>query len=529
MDFLAGLAAPSLWQLTIALIFLPISSLLLYHLVLSPISRMLYYRRYGLSGTTFKPLVGDLLAVAKARKTSTEYFYAFWNEILGAKGDLAYFFLGPEFRLRTVDVELLKVMLTTQASSFIKPGLMKRVMGMILGNGLLLSEGKEWRRHREMISPAFNHLRMKDSVPLMAKAAQAVVTKWKAAHAKHAVDGAVEVDMHHEMSGTTLEIITRAAFGDIASNTEDSDKIYVAVNELLALSSTAVLSLRAFLPFFQYLPIPSNYTLWSKISSIKQYLTGIIDRRRTARAAGRVVGDEVLLDYLLDARDGIDGKGNGFTSTELFDEAITFALAGHETTSQALSWSLMLLSQHPEWKQKLRQQVLDVLGSKPADGSAQTNNKGRAPTYDDLARMPLLKAVLWESMRLFPPIPLIVREAAQDFEYNGIKFLAGTTFNIPIASIHRDARHWPNPHVFDPNRWSAGIQGACTHPFAYLPFSHGPRNCIGSQFAMQEAQIILAVILQNVDCTLAPTYIHAPTMSLTLRPGKGMPMRVQML
>jgi cytochrome P450 len=222
----------------------------------------------------------------------------------------------------------------------------------------------------------------------------------------------------------------------------------------------------------------------------------------------------------------VAGSEPGLTDRELLDECLTFVLAGHETTSTALSWALYLLCEHPEWQARLREQVVGVLGTE------------RAPTQEDVAAIPLVSAVLWEAMRLFPPVAQIVRVATRDVSLDRsamgggqppLTVPAGTSLAIPIAVLHRDPALWPQPDEFNPLRFEHGLNAALRHPMALIPFSAGPRNCIGAQFALLEARLILAVLLQRCSFQLAPSYVHQPQPVITLRPRHGMPMLVTRL
>jgi cytochrome P450 len=302
----------------------------------------------------------------------------------------------------------------------------------------------------------------------------------------------------------------------------------------------------------RHLPFPSTLRTNAKIAQLKTLLLTIIAKRRRQRLAQQALreakaadgssdsdgdGGDLLVDYLLDAREARDGSAGSsppsekragssssgaraFNDDQVMDHAITFALAGHETTSQALCWTMMLLCRHPEWKARVRAQVLAVCG------------RDRAPTYEDAAQMPLLNMVLQESMRLYPPVPFIVRTAARAVVLGPtptgatLNIAAGTSIVIPIAGIHRDPELYPDPDVFNPLRFEHGISKACPHPFGYLPFSHGIRNCIGAQFALMEARLVLARLLQRLDFELDPSYVHQPSPFITLRPGHGMPLRV---
>jgi cytochrome P450 len=336
----------------------------------------------------------------------------------------------------------------------------------------------------------------------------------------------------------------------------------------------AVFSMTAFIPGYYYIPTPANRRVWAAVARLQQVFYQAIAKRRAmraqalarAQAQASADGDQpsaaaapgVLLDYLLDAHDGeaailahsarrasvpggaeeqqprqvasapasatpagaAAGASVALTDRELLDEGMTFILAGHETTSSALAWTLHLLTLHPEWQERARAQVLAVLGH------------SRPPTHEDLSRMPLLQCILWESMRVFPPVPLVVREAQRDVDIAvtgraaPIRVCAGTSVVVPIAGLHHDPELWDAPDTFNPDRFANGLAAAVRHPMAYIPFAAGPRNCIGSQFALLEARLMLAVLLQRLAFAPSPRYEHHPEVSVTVRPKFGMPMLV---
>jgi cytochrome P450 len=614
-----------------------------------------WYRAQGLRGSPFRPFVGDLAALRAARSRRDEWFHRLPAEALECytrpDGPGVYwFFFGPECRLRVHDLQLVKLILGDQEGVFEKTASVKRDLGRVL-HGLLMREGAEHRAHRTLLSPAFHWLRLTSMTPLMVAAVDVMVDRWLArccttqgfsdAGSCAAVGAAVRqattslgtasaggggaitpilsmdpnagssnatsersscsakgilVDLHHDISALTLEIICEAAFGSQV-DTAASDAVYAAASELLQLATAQSLSAASFLlPWYGALPTPNAVRTGRRIAELKALLMDMIERRRRARAQavlgpgllhkqkpegegppfggsgeanlkpGGNIRSELLLDFLLDAgerRDATapppapctsgttvaaaaseheDAATVGFapmkqtarnsptsrrelrlTDGEIMDHALTFVVAGHETTSQALSWTMLLLAQHPEWKAKLRAQVLAACGAAAA---------ARVPCYDDISRMPLLSMVLHESMRLYAPVPSISRTAARDVtlgparDGSSLRVAAGTTFSIPIAAIHRDADYWPDPDVFNPLRFERGVAAAAAHPCAFLPFSHGPRSCVGQQFALLEARLVLARLLQRVEWEVDRSYVHAPLPVVTLRPAHGMPMRV---
>jgi cytochrome P450 len=355
--------------------------------------------------------------------------------------------------------------------------------------------------------------------------------------------------------------------------------VYQALGSLLDALMENILSLALFVPGAEHFPTRANRHVKREIDRMRRLLRGIIAEQRAARAAKQAQGQaqaHLLIDFLLDARDpdasaasaasvasAPSGPG-AFSDAEILDEAMTFVTAGHETTAQAISWALLLLCQHPEWQARVRAEVRGVCGGGDS-----------APVFADLARMPDLQCVVWEALRLYPPAPMVVRTALRDVriamprrpargtassqaptggseagseslrarhpasadqaseseegasEGFTLTIKQGTTVVIPVAAIHRDPEYWTNPDTFDPDRFRHGLPAASSHPFAYLPFVHGPRSCIGSSFALTEAKLVLACLLQRMEFRASPRYRHFPMAAVTLRPHHGMPMLVR--
>jgi cytochrome P450 len=245
-------------------------------------------------------------------------------------------------------------------------------------------------------------------------------------------------------------------------------------------------------------------------SHIFDHFDAVIDRLvRRETAAGGETKD--LLARLLEARDAETGRA--MDPRELRDQVVTIFMAGHETTAQALTWTWYLLSQHPAEEATFHAELERVLG-------------GRAPRFEDLARLRYTRMVLEESMRLYPPAHTMSREALAEDEIEGHRVAKGSVVSIVPWVIHRHRMLWDRPDVFDPERFAP--ERAAERPrFAYIPFGGGPRICIGASFAMTEALIILAMLAQRYRLSLAPDAAIEPVGLITLRPRHGLPMRLE--
>jgi cytochrome P450 len=249
------------------------------------------------------------------------------------------------------------------------------------------------------------------------------------------------------------------------------------------------------------IPIPTTRHLRRAVGQLDKVIYEIIRRRR---ASGAISGD--LLSVLLEAQ---DDEGLGMTDRQLHDEIMTLFLAGHETTANALSWTWLLLGQHPEVEAKLVEELGRALG-------------GRGPTVSDLPRLTYTEMILREAMRLYPPVWVIGRRALAPFRMGEYELPAGTNVLMSQLITQRDARYFPEPERFDPDRWRTNDPRNVSLPrFAYFPFGGGPRVCIGAGFAMMEAILLLATIAQPFRLELVPGQTIEKLPSVTLRPKSG--------
>jgi cytochrome P450 len=277
---------------------------------------------------------------------------------------------------------------------------------------------------------------------------------------------------------------------------DETGKVAGALNVLMKYGSGGKMVLPAFL---RYLPLPSLLQVRRAVRQLDEIVYGII---RQHRKTGGSSGD--LLSMLLAAQ---DEDGSRMTDQQLRDEAMTFLLAGHETTALSLSWIWFLLNDHPEVEKKLHEELRTLLG-------------GRMPETQDLARLTYTEKVVREAMRLYPPAWGVARTALKDCEIAGFRIPAGANVVMSQWVMHRDPRFYSDPEKFDPDRWSPENTQRLPR-FAYFPFGGGPRLCIGASFAMMEATLLLAAIAQRFRIRLVPGHPVIPVPSITLRPKNG--------
>ena len=414
-----------------------------------------------------------------------------------AYGDFVPFRLGKLRMLLVNDPEAIREVLVTKNDAFTKSPALRNAK-VTLGEGLLTSEGDFHRRQRRLSQPAFHPQRVTSYADAMARFADEMVGAWR--------DGET-VDLHEEMMEVTLRVVAKTLFD--AELPADIEQIGEAMDVLVKMFS------RATHPFGQLLnrlPLPSNFRFLKSLSLVH----GIIDRFIAEhRAAGVDRGD--LLSMLMRARDagggevtvdGGEGDGAGMTDKQLRDEIFTLFTAGHETTANALTFTWYLLGRHPEVESKLHEEVDRVLA-------------GRAPTADDVDGLPYTRAVLSESMRLYPPAWIVTRQAKHDVDVAGRRVPAGQVIMMSQWVTHHDERWWPQPDSFRPERWLA--EPEVERPrYAYFPFGGGARSCIGEFFARMEATLIIAAVARHWRMQLVDAKEPALQPTITLRPKDPM-------
>lgn len=362
---------------------------------------------------------------------------------------------------------------------------------VLLGDGLLTSEGDLHRRQRRLALPAFHRERIDRYAEVMVALGAAMRDEWR--------DGAT-INVAFEMMRLTLAVVAQTLFGTDVSG--DVREISAALTELMEMFPRIV---SPFADVLRRLPLPPARRLERAIARLDAIIYRIIEERR---AAGDDRGD--LLSMLLLARDEEEG-GGGMTDRQLRDETMTLFLAGHETTANALSWTWYLLSQNPAVERRMHEEIDRVLG-------------GRLPAPADYARLPYVEMVFAESMRLFPPAWIVGRLALEDVQLGGWTIPRGAVVIVSQIVTQRDARFWPDPLRFDPERFTPEAKAA-RPKFAYFPFGGGTRICIGEGFAWMEGVLLLATIAQKWRLLRDTPQPVETQPVITLRPRGGIAMR----
>jgi cytochrome P450 len=402
-------------------------------------------------------------------------------------GDLVYFEFGPQPMFMVNNPDYIRDVLVTHNRKFMKGEGLQRAK-RLLGEGLLTSEGEFHLRQRRLAQPAFHRQRIAGYAATMVEYAARDCDRWRAGETR---------DVAREMMRLTLAIAGKTLFD---ANVEgEADEIGKALTTTFELFNSLTLP---FVQLLDRLPLPANKRFEKARGRLDATIYRIINERR---ASGEDRGD--LLSMLISARDE-EGDGSGMTDEQLRDEAMTIFLAGHETTANALTWTWYLLSQHPEIEARLHAEVDEVL-------------KGALPTAEDFPRLRYTEMVFAEAMRLYPPAWVIGRRALGDYQINGYKIPARSILLMSQYVTHHDARFFPDPFRFDPERWTPEARES-RPKFSYFPFGGGPRVCIGESFAWMEGALVLATIAQRFRMRLAPGHPVEMQPLVTLRPKHGM-------
>lgn len=378
----------------------------------------------------------------------------------------------------TIEPDLVREVLVTEGLKFSKSrGL--EMTKRLLGNGLLTAGRELHLRQRRLVQPAFAKNRMTGYAQVILDTTREHLRRWR--HGQF-------LDLSSEMMAITLDIITRTMFGD--SIGDRTPLVAQAMHDSLASFNVGMIPL---MPVMQYLPIESNRRFWRARRQLDTIIYDLIQQRRHSGDQGD------FLSMLLMATD----NGVAMSDEQLRDECMTIFLAGHETTANALSWTLALLAQHPEWRQRAQQEIEE-------NGA------------EDFAKLEVCRWITQESMRLYPPAWVIARMAGEPVNIGGEELEKGAVVIMSSAIAQRQARYFQDPDSFRPERW----QNAENLPkFAYFPFGGGNRVCIGEHFARIEAVLVLAAVLQNWDYRMLdrmPT-AHA---GITLKPEGGLPVEL---
>lgn len=417
-------------------------------------------------------------------------------------GDVTRFTAGEQIACFVNSPVAIRRILQDNHRNYTKRTIQYEQLASVAGRGLLTSDGDEWLSHRRLMQPAFHARRIEAMTPAIAQATSAMLAEWQTR-----APGVVDVDA--EMLRLTLRIAGLTLFSIDLSR--EAPRLTQAV--LTALDHI-VYRASHFLALPERIPTPRNRRFQAALRTLDEAVSHLIEARRAMRG-----GPDDLLSALLNAVDA--DTGQQLDDRAIRDEVLTLLIAGHETTASALTWAWHLLATHPDTQDRLRREINQVIGA-------------RAPQYADLPHLTCCRRVIEETLRLYPPAWLITRRAIEADVLDGHPIPAGVIVIISPYTIHRHPAYWTEPEQFRPERF-ASERG--DHPWprwAYIPFGGGPRVCIGQNFGMVEAMLILAAVAQQFRFEPLPGQPEdvvrvAPLVTLRPRVGSrhGLRLRVQ--
>ncbi|XP_015082504.1 cytochrome P450 CYP72A219-like [Solanum pennellii] len=475
-----------------------------------------FLRQRGLKGNPYKLLYGDLneltksIVEAKSKPINisddiTQRLIPFFLDSINKNGKSSFMWLGPYPTVLITNPEHVKEILTknyvylkqTHPNPFAK----------LLAQGLVLVEEDKWAKHRKIINPAFHVEKLKHMLPAFYMSCSEMISKWEDIVSK---ETSYELDVWPDLQIMTSEVISRTAFG---SSYEEGRIVFELQQEQA--EHIIDISRSIYIPGSRFLPTKRNKRMLEIEKQIQTTIRHIIDKRLRAMEAGETSKDDLLGILLESNMKEIEQHGNkdfGLTTTEVIEECKLFYFAGQETTSVLLVWTMVLLCLHPEWQVRAREEVLQVFG----------NEK---PDLEGLSRLKIVTMILYETLRLFPPLPVFSRRNKEEVKLGELQLPAEVILIIPAIFIHYDKEIWgEDAKEFKPERFSEGVSKATKGQVSFIPFGWGPRICIGQNFAMMEAKMAIALILQKFSFELSPSYTHAPFATITIHPQYGAPL-----
>ncbi|XP_020604870.1 cytochrome P450 4F5-like [Orbicella faveolata] len=421
-------------------------------------------------------------------------------------GEKRVFLSGPD---------LIKHVAVTNSKNYARTEFVRTFIPSI-GNGVFSSNGKEHARQRKMINPAFNYNNLTGMVDDFKEVTSNLVKLWTE-QLTNSTEGFVEVLVSTDLARLTLDVIGRCAFGyhfnTVLSGETEISSAFSAVIKGVGFGRVMRKKL---IPLYDYLPLAENKRAKKALEITDGTVLEVIKAKREKREEGIVSSKRDLLSLLMDQHD--EETGATMDDELLRAQVFTFMLAGHETTSVSMMWTLYELARHPDIAKQVQQEIQSVM----KDSSEMT--------WAKLAELKFLGNVIKESLRFHSPATMAVRTAKENDVIGGYEIPKGTSVVLGIDAVHHSTKFWKDPHAFDPQRFDENDDShPPVHPYAFLPFSAGPRSCIGNKFAMVEMKAVLSILLQEFIFEEIPGFTVMPIIRLTAKPDPPLRLRIRQL
>ncbi|PRQ34879.1 putative cytochrome P450 [Rosa chinensis] len=418
-------------------------------------------------------------------------------------GDVFVFGLGTTQILYVIKPEAVREITTCTSLDLGKPTYQFKQRGPLLGKGILTSNGASWAHQRKVMAPELYMEKVKGMINLITESSNTLVNLWNIKI--DAGKGVADIKIDNDLRSFSGDVISRACFG---SSYTKGVQIFDKLRQLQEAMGRKVFG--GAVPGMRHLPTKSNREEWALEKEVARLILQLVKERQ---AAGH---EKDLLQMILEGARASDLSQDAADSF-IVDNCKNIYLAGYETTATSATWCLMLLASNQEWRERIRAEVLQVC-------------QGRVPDADMLRKMKQLTMVIHESLRLYPPVTIMSREAFKDMKFGDIHVPKSVNVWTSVATIHTDPEIWgPDAYDFKPERFANGITGACKLPYLYMPFGLGPRVCLGQNLAMIELKVVIALIVTNFSFSLSPNYSHRPAQRLVVEPETGVDLLMKKL
>ncbi|KAA8543619.1 hypothetical protein F0562_021635 [Nyssa sinensis] len=475
-------------------------------------------RKQGITGPKPALLLGNIREIMKARNATVtappsgenpvyhncgSVLFPFFDQWRKQFGQVFMFSLGNTQIIHVNEPDTVREITTCTSLDLGKPEYQHKERGALLGQGILTSNGAVWAHQRKILAPELYMEKVKGMMNLITESTTTLLNSWKGRI--EAAGGLAEIKIDQDMRSFSGDVISRACFG---SNYSKGEEIFKRLRALQEAASKKVLSTG--IPGMRHLPTKNNREAWALEKEVRRLILEVVKERN------EVGYEKDLLQMVL------EGAKNSDLSQDAIDRFIVdncknIYLAGYETTAVSATWCLMLLAANPEWQDRVRAEVLEVCG-------------GQMPDSDMIRKMKQLTMVINESLRLYPPVAVVSREALKDMKFGDINVPKGVNLWTLVVTLHTDPEIWgADSYKFNPGRFANGITGACKLPHLYMPFGVGPRVCLGQNLAMVELKILISLILSNFSFSLSPNYVHTPALQLVIEPKYGVDLLVKKL
>ncbi|KAH6759527.1 hypothetical protein C2S52_022953 [Perilla frutescens var. hirtella] len=511
-----------LWKLFVSTVAITVLGLLfrLYNeVVLQPQKLRSALRSQGLSGPPPDFLLGNIQGTKRAQDTAAKVdatvvgpltshnceaaVLPFFGEWRKKYGNVFMFSLGSTQIVHVTQQEMVREITTCTSLDLGKPTYQTKERGSLLGQGILTSNGPYWVHQRKIIAPELYMDKVKGMVSLVQDSSVELLETWKSM--VEAGGGLADIKIDQYMRSFSGDVISRACFG---SNYSKGEEIFLKLRALQEYVSKKTLLIGV--PGIRHFPTKSNREAWALEKEIKALILKVVKERYETGF------EKDLLQKVLESANESDLSPN-LVDQFVVDNCKNIYFAGYETTATSATWCLMLLASNPQWQQQIREEVVGIC-------------KGQIPDSEMVRKMKLLTMAINETLRLYPPVTVVSREAFKDMKFGTLNVPKGVNLWTLVTNLHTDPEFWgADSYQFNPARFANGVTGACKFPHLYMPFGVGPRVCLGQNLALLELKILISLILSRFSISMSPKYVHSPSLNLIIEPRYGVDLLIKQL